>query len=145
MALRVVLLTHRVAVDGMGMPRQTQAAVDVAIVFSQPEVQRAGEGRDERDVGQRAAHEVVAPLCRPMDQVVQVGQDGHAGSGYLRPGANKVIVMRDPRPTSQARLPTQEATGLSQSSCRCPQKNKQTAARTANGTTIEPRMTNAVA
>ena len=60
MAVRVVLLTNRVAVDGMGVPLQAPTAADVAIVFPQPEVQRAREGSDERDIGERPAHEVVA-------------------------------------------------------------------------------------
>jgi hypothetical protein len=35
--------THWVAVLGMGVPLQPPAAVDVAVVFTQPEVQRAGD------------------------------------------------------------------------------------------------------
>ena len=76
-AVWVVLPTHWVAVLGMGVPLQAPAAVDVAVVFPQPEVQRAGESRDERDVGERPAHEVVA-VRWPVDQVVQAGRDGHA-------------------------------------------------------------------
>jgi len=78
-AVRVVLLTNRVAVDGMGVPLQAPTAADVAIVFPQPEVQRAREGSDERDIGERPAHEVVATVRGPVDQVVQIGYDGHAG------------------------------------------------------------------
>ena len=78
MAVGVVLLTHRVAVDGMGMPLQSPAVRDVAVVLPQPEVQRASEGRNERDVGERPAHEVVAALCRPVDQVVQADRNRHA-------------------------------------------------------------------
>jgi hypothetical protein len=54
--VRVVLLTHRVAVDGMGVPLHAPAAVDVAVVLPQPEEQRAGERGDERDVGEWPAH-----------------------------------------------------------------------------------------
>jgi hypothetical protein len=78
-AVWVVLPTHWVAVLGMGVPLQAPAAVDVTVVFTQPEVQRAGESRDERDVGERPAHKVVAALRGPVDQVVQVGRNGHAG------------------------------------------------------------------
>lgn len=45
MAVWVVLLTHWVAVLGMGVPLQAPAAVDVAVVLPQPEVQRAAESR----------------------------------------------------------------------------------------------------
>jgi hypothetical protein len=76
-AVWVMLLTHWVAVDGVGVPLQAPAAVDVAVVFSQPEVQRAGEGRDERDVGERPAYEVAAAVRGPVDQVVEAGHDEH--------------------------------------------------------------------
>jgi hypothetical protein len=76
-AVWVVLLTHWVAVDRVGVPLQAPAAVDVAVVFSQPEVQRASEGRDERDVGERPAYEVVAAVRGPVDQVVEAGHDEH--------------------------------------------------------------------
>src|SRR5436309_10259194 len=65
------------AVAGMDVPLQTPAVADVAVVFSQPEVQRAGEARNERDVGERAAHEVVAAVRGPVDHVVQVGHNRH--------------------------------------------------------------------
>jgi hypothetical protein len=78
-AVWVVLLTHWVAVDRVGVPLQAPAAMDVAIVFSQPEVKRANEGRDERDVRERPAHKVVAAMRGPVDQVLQAGHDEHAG------------------------------------------------------------------
>src|SRR5437588_4981103 len=81
----------------MRVPLQAPAAVDVAVVFSQPEVQGAGESRDERDVGERPAHEVVAALR---------GASGSGGadwpqrtrrSGYLRrPCLDQAMVKRDP-------------------------------------------------
>ena len=96
MTVWVVLLTHWVAVDRVGVPLQAPAAVDVAVMFAQPEVQRAGESRDERDVGERPAYEVVAAVRGPVDQVVQVGHDEHAVQATLDrsvairqlPGAN---------------------------------------------------------
>jgi hypothetical protein len=68
-AVWVMLLTHWVVMDGVGVPLQAPAAVDVAVVFSQPEVQRADERRDERDIGERPAYEVVAAVRGPVDQV----------------------------------------------------------------------------
>ena len=73
--------THRVTVIRMNVPLQAQTAVDMAVVLSQPEVQRGGEGGDQRDIGERAAHEVVAAMRWPVDEVVQVGQDEHARLG----------------------------------------------------------------
>jgi hypothetical protein len=64
-AVRVVLLAHRVPVVRMRVPCHAPAAMDVAVVSPQEEVQGAGERRDERDVGERPAHEVVAALRRP--------------------------------------------------------------------------------
>ena len=83
-AVRVVLLAHRMAMVGMRVPLQTPASVDVAVVPPQPEVQRAGERRDQRDVRERPADEVVAALRRPMDQVVEARGDEHAARLYLR-------------------------------------------------------------
>jgi hypothetical protein len=74
----VVLPTHRMAVIWMGVPRQSPTAVDVTVVLAQEEVQRACKSRDERDVRERPAHEVVAALRRPVDQVVQADRDDHA-------------------------------------------------------------------
>jgi hypothetical protein len=47
------------------------------MVSAPPQPERAREGSDERDVGQRSADEVVAALRRPVDHVVQV-RDEHA-------------------------------------------------------------------
>ena len=82
MAVWMVLLAHRMAVIGVGMPLQPPAAVDVAVVLPQPEVQRAREGCDQRDIGKRPADEVVAAPRRPMDQVMQARDGGHAARLY---------------------------------------------------------------
>jgi hypothetical protein len=78
MAIRMVLLAYRVAVVWMRMPLQAPAAVNMTVVVPQEEVQRACEGRDEGDVGERPAHEVVAALCRPVDQVMKADRDWHS-------------------------------------------------------------------
>ena len=74
----MVLLAHRVPVNGMGMPLQAPAAVDVTVMSPQPEIQRADNRRDERDVGKRPADEVVTASRGPVEQVVQADRDGHA-------------------------------------------------------------------
>ena len=79
MAVRVVLLAHRVAVVRVRVPLHAPAAVDMAVVLPQEEVQRAHEGRQERDVGERSADEVVAAVRRPVDQVVEADCDRHRG------------------------------------------------------------------
>ncbi len=84
-AVRVVLLANRVPVIRMRVPCHAPAAMDVAVVSPQEEVQGAGERRDERDVGERPAHEVVAALRRPMDQVVEADRDKHAARLPLQP------------------------------------------------------------
>jgi hypothetical protein len=62
----------------MRVPFQAPAPLHVAVVLPQPEIQRAREGRDERDVGERTADEVVTALRRPVDDVMQTGRDQHA-------------------------------------------------------------------
>jgi hypothetical protein len=57
----MVLLAHRVAVVGMGVPRHPPAAMDVAVVPAEKEVERADERGDEGDVRERPADAVVAP------------------------------------------------------------------------------------
>ena len=91
MPVGVVLLAHRVPVDGMRVPLQAPASVHVTVVPPEPDIQRPDEGGDERDVGERTADEVVAPAGRPVEQVVQAGRDGHGSrlatvrDGYLKP------------------------------------------------------------
>jgi hypothetical protein len=77
MAFGVVLLAHRVPVDGMRVPLQAPASMHVTVVPPKPEIQRPGKGGDECDVGERTADEVVAPAGRPVEHVVQAGRDGH--------------------------------------------------------------------
>jgi hypothetical protein len=74
----VMPFTHRVAVDWMRVPLKPPAPMDVAVVPTPPEIQRGEESRDERDVGERPADEVVTPVRRPMEQVVQVDREEHA-------------------------------------------------------------------
>ena len=57
--------------------------MDVAVVGPEPEVERPEERRDEGDVGERTADEVVAPVRRPVEPVrhgasVRRGSDGEA-------------------------------------------------------------------
>ena len=74
MAVRVVFLAHRVAMGGMGVPFHSPAALNMAVVLAEKEVQRARESRDERDVGKRPADEVVTAVRRPVNPVVQTGK-----------------------------------------------------------------------
>jgi hypothetical protein len=76
-AVWVVLLAYRVTVIRVRVPFQPPASVDVAVVLSKKQVKGARERRDEGDVCERPAHEVVAALCGPVDQVVQAPRDEH--------------------------------------------------------------------
>ncbi len=52
----------------------------MAVVPPEEEVQRPGESRDECDVREWAADEVVAALRRPVEDVVHRGREEHAAS-----------------------------------------------------------------
>jgi hypothetical protein len=72
MPLRVVLLADRVPVIRVDVPLQPPAPLDVTVVAPPPEEDGGDERRHERDVGERAADEVVAAVGRPVDDRVQV-------------------------------------------------------------------------
>lgn len=55
----------------MRVPLQTPATADVTVVSPPPKDQRAEKRRDDRNVGERPADEVVAAVSGPMDQVMQ--------------------------------------------------------------------------
>ena len=77
MPVGVVLPTDRMPVVWMRVPRQPPTAVDVTVVLAQEEIQRAYKSRDDGDVRKRPAHEVVAAVRRPADQMVQADRDDH--------------------------------------------------------------------
>jgi hypothetical protein len=81
-SVRVVLLAHGMAVVRMWVPFQTPASMDMAVVLAEEEIEGAGERCHERDVCQRTAHEVVAALRRPVNQVMQVGCNEHVARAY---------------------------------------------------------------
>jgi hypothetical protein len=70
-AVRVVLLADWMTVHRVRVPRQSPATVDVAVVSPKPEIEAPDEGGDERDVGERPAHEVVATVHRPVQYMVE--------------------------------------------------------------------------
>ena len=78
-AVGVVSLADWMAVVGMRVPLHPQAAVNMAVVLAEEQVQRACESRDQGDVGKRTADEVVTAVRRLMDQVAQAGE-GHAAT-----------------------------------------------------------------
>jgi hypothetical protein len=77
-AVWMMLLTDWMTMDGMDVPLEPPTATDVAVVLSQPEVKSGGERRDQRDVGERPAHEVVTAVRGPMDYGMKVGDEEHA-------------------------------------------------------------------
>ena len=78
------------------MPLHPPAAVDVAVVVSQEEVDEAQETRRERDVGERTADEVVATVRRPVEPV----RHGARVSGASDGEAVDVRVVR-PEPVAE--------------------------------------------
>src|SRR5262245_18549746 len=102
----MVHAAHRVTVLWMRMPLEPPAAVDVAVVPPPPQDDGAGEGGDDRDVGQRPADEVVAALRRPVDDPVQAGD--HLGIDSRRtafvtgpsPAAKASWAHASPRPST---------------------------------------------
>ena len=64
--------------------------MNVAVVLAKPEEERAGERGDERDVSERPADKVVTVARRPVEQVMQVGQDEHGVRLYLRHADTRV-------------------------------------------------------
>jgi hypothetical protein len=69
-----------VPVIGMRVPCQSPTAMDVAIVPSEKEIERADKRRNKRDVRERSADEVVTALRGPVDQVMEVRPDEHLAS-----------------------------------------------------------------
>jgi hypothetical protein len=82
----MMLLAHRVPVIGMRVPCQSPTAMDVAVVPSEKEIERAHERRHKRDVRERSADEVVTALRGPVDQVMEVRPDEHLASLRFRSG-----------------------------------------------------------
>jgi hypothetical protein len=76
----MMLLAHRVPVIGMRVPSQSPTAMDVAVVPSEKEIERADKRRHKRDVRERSADEVVTALRGPVDQVMEVRADEHLAS-----------------------------------------------------------------
>jgi hypothetical protein len=62
--------------------------MDVAVVGPEPEVERPEERRDEGDVGERTADEVVAALHGPVQHVMEAGHDEHGRRLLLGPDAD---------------------------------------------------------
>src|SRR5437660_6631560 len=85
-----MLSTHRVDVIRMRVPLQTPATADVTVVSSPPKDQRAEKGRNERDVGERPADEVVTAVRGPMDQVMQARGNEHA-DGVNSPSSDPTL------------------------------------------------------
>ena len=77
-------LADRMAVDRVRVPLQTPTPKDVAVVPSPPQDQRARDCRNEGDVGERAADEVVATVSRPMDDAVHARDQIHVDSSWKR-------------------------------------------------------------
>src|SRR5690349_4254809 len=71
----MVLLAHRVTVVRVRMPGEPPAAVDVAVVLVPEDREPADERRDEGDVGERAADEVVAAVVGPAQPVRETEQE----------------------------------------------------------------------
>lgn len=79
-AVRMVLSADEMSVVRMRMPLHPPAAADVAVVFPQKEVERARKRRDQRDVRQRTADEVVATVGRPVNHGVERSCQRHPPS-----------------------------------------------------------------
>ena len=91
--MRVVLLADGMAVVRMRVPGETPAAVDVAVVVAQEEVHEAREPGRERDIGERAADEVVPVrvVPGPSSRVVEPIEDG----GTVDQGGGKLALCPD--------------------------------------------------
>ena len=70
MTFRMVFLADRMPVNGMWVPLKPPAAMNVAVVLAPPQHDGADERRQERDVGQRPADEVVAPVRGPVNDLM---------------------------------------------------------------------------
>ena len=70
--VRMVSPAHRMAVCGVRVPLKAPAAEHVTLVLPPPENERAAKRREERDVGEWPAYEVVSALRRPVDDIVEI-------------------------------------------------------------------------
>lgn len=97
----MVRSADRVAVVGMRMPLHSPAAADVTVVSPQEEVERARKRCDQRDVSERPADEVVAPMGWPVNEGVERVRQHHrtslpASQGFIsrRLAQASVIIQR---------------------------------------------------
>jgi hypothetical protein len=107
-ALGMMLPTDRMAVLGVGVPFHPPATVNMAVVPSQKQVERACKRGDKRDVCERSADEVVAAVGGPVDQVMKRRCQRHLTSLTSPSGdvAEHSAVAAPRLPVQKARPPT---------------------------------------
>lgn len=74
----MVMPADRVAADRIRVPLESPATPNVTVVVAEEDEDPAGEACRERDVGERPADEVVAPVRGPVDDGMEAGEQ-HEG------------------------------------------------------------------